>query len=121
MSEIKSLADELRESIRKGTETENPKNGRENEVVTKSKRSAKRTESQEMLSTLFTEILSHELTGKEKLMIRLDDKTVFLLKQLKVSKGIDMNKIISYSLQYFFQKKPELIQYIKESLKSVEL
>ena len=121
MKEIKSLADELRETIRKGAEPESLENQDVEVPDVKKKKLSKKSVSLESLDVLFADILSHELSGKEKLMIRLEDRTVFILKQLKVSKGIDMNKIISYSLQHFFQSKPELIQYIKESLKSVEL
>jgi hypothetical protein len=44
-----------------------------------------------------------------------------MLKQLKVTKGIDMNKLIAYSLDTFFKERPELINYIKASLQTIEL
>lgn len=116
MSGIKSLADELRDSIRKekqsGTTDGSPV--QENKSIPKKKTA-------ETLEHLFENILSHELTGREKLLIRLDDKTVFLLKQLKVAKGIDMNKFIAYSLHTFLKTHPELTRYIKEHIKTLDL
>lgn len=115
MSGIKSLADELRDSIRKDKQS-----GVMDATPIADKGNAKK-KTVEPLEHLFEKILSHELTGREKLLIRLDDRTVFLLKQLKVAKGIDMNKIISYSLHAFLKEHPGLTRYIKEHLKILDL
>lgn len=111
MSGIKSLADELRDSMRKERQPQ-PK---EIPSVEPLKKKA------EALDLLFESILNHELTGREKLLLRLDDKTLFLLKQLKVAKGIDMNKIIAYSLHLFLKTHPEISRYIKEHIKTLDL
>lgn len=116
MSGIKSLADELRDSIRKERLPQAKENG-----TAPAQNTAPKKKQAEPLESLLESILSHELTGQEKLLIRLDDRTVFLLKQLKVAKGIDMNKIISYSLQTFLKEHPELTGYIKEHLKTLDL
>ncbi len=121
MTGIKSLADELRETIKKDggtgdngqTKTPPVKRG----AITKPFKKTSDT----ALETLFKSILAFDLTGREKLLIRLDDRTVFLLKQLKIAKAIDMNKLIAYSLQDFLRNHPELIQYIKENIKTIEL
>lgn len=113
MDSIKTLADELREAIK----TENNSDSR----VSKLNRPSRSAKANKEIDPLFEEILSHKLIGKEKLLIRLDDRTIFFLKQLKVSKGIDMNKIISYSLQYFLKNHPQIAQYIKDSLKNIDL
>ncbi len=115
MSEIKNLADELRDSMRKG------KTLQSNEIPPAESQKDTPEKKTETLERLFEDILSHELTGREKLLIRLDDKTLFLLKQLKVAKGIDMNKIISYSLHQFLKTHPELTRYIKEHIKTLDL
>ena len=121
MTGIKSLADELRETIKKdGAAGQNDLNEtpptKRRTSVKPAKRSADTT-----LETLFESILAYDLAGKEKLLIRLDDRTVFLLKQLKIAKAIDMNKLIAYSLQDFLRQHPELIQYVKENIKTIEL
>lgn len=121
MTGIKSLADELRETIKKDSST-GPDRPAETLPVKKSAvaRPAKKV-ADASLETLFKNILAFELTGQEKLLIRLDDRTVFLLKQLKVAKAIDMNKLIAYCLQDFLRRHPELIQYIKDNIKTIEL
>lgn len=115
MSSIKNLADELRDSMRKG------KTLQSNEIPPAESPKDTTEKKTETLERLFEDILSHELNGREKLLIRLDDKTLFLLKQLKVAKGIDMNKIISYSLHQFLKTHPELTRYIKEQIKTLDL
>ena len=111
MNDIKSLADELRESIRNKSD----KKG----AATKKTKKAESTNP--ALEALFKEIHQYELSGQEKLLIRLDDRTVFVLKQLKVSQGLDMNKTIAFIIKNFLEKNPELTQYIKDSLKSLDL
>lgn len=121
MNQIKTLADELRETIKKD---ENSKSATRPKALStkKEKPSAKNANTIETsVEKLFESMLSYELTGTEKLLIRLDDRTVFVLKQLKIAKSIDMNKLIAYSLQYFLHQHPELIQYIKENIKTIEL
>jgi len=115
MSGIKSLADELRDSMRKG------KPPQANEIPSAELRKDTQKKKTEALDHLFESIQNHELTGRERLLIRLDDKTLFLLKQLKVAKGIDMTKIISYSLYQFLKTYPELTRYIKEHIKTLDL
>lgn len=107
---IKSLADDLRETIRKDGSELKGKPAPKKKPVSKN-----------VSDPIIEEIRTHKLTGQEKLLIRLDDKTIFFLKQLKVTKGIDMNKIISYSLQYFLKKHPQISNHIKETLKNLEL
>lgn len=120
MSQIKSLADELRATIKKDGHTD--LNNSSKIPRKKAKQEVKSKDTLDpSLEKLFANILAYELTGTEKLLIRLDDRTVFLLKQLKIAKAIDMNKFIAYSLQDFLRNHSELIQYIKENIKTIEL
>lgn len=122
MTGIKTLADEIRETIRLGADAEiNPEKEVKKEAKKKERKSNSAPNADGSLEMLINEIRLHQLNGKEKLLIRLDDKTVFFLKQLKVTKGIDMNKIISFSLQSFLKNNPALRKYIKESLNTIEL
>lgn len=108
MNEIRNLADELRESIREGGSK-------------KSRTTGKIAKCSPELDALLDAIALHEIQGKEKLFIRIDAKHNALLKQLKATSGLDMNKIIAYSLRSLFEHHPELIRYIKDSLKHLEL
>jgi len=129
MTAIRSLADELREKMRQQPGVEKPETEKQNqaqpadqEKPVKKKAGKPPPEKPSVeLETLFSELSAYELTGNEKLLIRLDGRTVFMLKQLKVTKGIDMNKLIAYSLDVFFKERPELINYIKASLQTIEL
>lgn len=131
MTAIRSLADELREKMRQhapGTESPDhqekqnqaQKTGQEKAIQKKSGKPPPEKQPPG-LETLLAELTAYELTGNEKLLIRLDVRIVFMLKQLKVTKGIDMNKLIAYSLDTFFKERPELINYIKASLQTIEL
>lgn len=121
MTGIKSLADELRETIKK--DGNSGQNDPDKTLLPKKSTTHKplKKTADAVLEKLFESILGFELTGKEKLLIRLDDRTVFLLKQLKIAKAIDMNKLIAYCLQDFLRQHPELIQYVKENIKNIEL
>lgn len=129
MTAIRSLADELREKMRQqpGTEKSEPEKLTTEQVASQDKPLKKKSgkpppeKPPTDLEALFAELTAYELTGNEKLLIRLDGRTVFMLKQLKVTKGIDMNKLIAYSLEAFFKERPELINYIKSSLQTIEL
>ena len=130
MTAIRSLADELREKMRQqvpGTENHDPKSLDQANTVNDQKPIKKKAgkpppeKKSHELEMLLAQLTAFELTGNEKLLIRLDGRTVFMLKQLKVTKGIDMNKLIAYSLEAFFKERPELINYIKASLQTIEL
>ena len=121
MTGIKSLADELRETIKKDGGTGDNGQAKTPPVKRSAITKPVKKTADTALETLFESILAFELTGREKLLIRLDDRTVFLLKQLKIAKAIDMNKLIAYTLQDFLHTHPELIQYVKENIKTIEL
>ncbi len=130
MTAIRSLADELREKMRQQAPgAESPGSEKQNQIQETGQENAVRKKSGKPppekrppgLETLLAELTAYDLTGNEKLLIRLDSRIVFMLKQLKVTKGIDMNKLIAYSLDTFFKERPELINYIKASLQTIEL
>ena len=129
MTTIRSLADELREKMRQQpginepeTEKQSQPNANNQDKPVKKKAGKPPPEKPlAELEILFAELTAYELTGNEKLLIRLDGRMVFMLKQLKVTKSIDMNKLIAYSLDTFFKERPELINYIKASLQTIEL
>jgi len=129
MTAIRSMADELREKMRQqgsGTDEAIAPSKSEAEVQAEQRPGKKKQgkpppQQTAELETLFSELTAYELSGNEKLLIRLDSRTVFLLKQLKVTKGVDMNKLIAYSLEAFFKERPQLVNYIKATLQTIEL
>lgn len=130
MTAIRSLADELREKMRRQS-PEEPAAGPESPAVDNDgpdkkpgRKKAGKPPPDKVpaeIEILFGELNTYKLTGDEKLLIRLESRTVFMLKQLKIAKGVDMNKLIAYSLDAFFRERPELINYIKASLQNIQL
>lgn len=100
MNEIKSLADELRESMRG--------NGKGKKKTTAGLNPD--------LEKLLGQIQEHPLEGNEKVLVRLNDKSLFMMRQLKTLRGIDLNRFISFCLDRYFSDNPELGTYIKDSL-----
>ena len=115
MSEkIKTLADLLRNKIAEpsiGDEQKPPK------IKKEPKTKINRNQEEEILKS----IRAHEYNGKNMLHPRLDDKTVRMLSQFKIATGVDMNKVIAFSINYLFAQNPELKQIIKTSLENFDL
>ena len=125
MNEIKTLADQLREKIRSGEsdgilpEKKSPLT--ESIPLTKPKKPPKPVISDTQAIAFFTALEAFRLEGTEKSLIRLDSKTMNLLKRIKLAKGIDMNRFIVYSLHQYIAQHPWLSAYIQETLKNSEL
>lgn len=125
MNEIKTLADQLREQIRSGetgsSHLENKDGHAETIVLAKPKKPPKAVVNDTQAAAFFSGFDAFRLEGTEKSLIRLDTKTMNLLKRIKLAKGIDMNKFIVYSLHQFLQQHPWLPAHIQETLKNSEL
>lgn len=127
MTAIRSLADELREKMRQNETTVNEETkeaGATGDVTgekPKKKAGKPPPKLDAELEQLLSAISAFALTGNEKLLIRLDNRTVFLMKQLKVTRSIDMNKLIAYSVDAFLKSHPELIEFIRSTLQTIEL
>ena len=123
MIEIKSLADQLRDTIRSGvnehTSKKQPITDQSGQPTEKKKKNSK-SDSAEALA-LFSALEAFRFEGSEKSMIRVDIKTMNLLKRIKLAKGIDMNKFIVYCLQQYIAQHPWLPNYITETLKNTEI
>lgn len=125
MNEIKSLADQLREKLRNG-ETENPQPKEQKQVakpppVEKRKKPPKTASNETEAQAFFQALESFQLEGTEKSLIRVDSRTMNLLKRIKLAKGIDMNRFIVYSLHQYLGQHPWLAAHIQETLKKTEL
>lgn len=123
MKGIRSLADELRETIK----AQNPTPTAVTAEATKPVRNGHAPPTSDSLAVnqktakLLERVRRHRLTGKDKLLIRLDDRMLYILKQLKVEAGIDMVQFISFSVNEMLDRHPELIDYLKQqSLKNFQ-
>lgn len=125
MNEIKSLADQLREKLR-SSEAESPlqkvqKQPPKPPIMEKPKKPPKKTVDEGKADAFFQALESFRLEGTEKSLIRVDSRTMNLLKRIKLAKGIDMNRFIVYSLHQYLGQHPWLADHIQETLKNTEL
>lgn len=123
MNEIKSLADQLREKLRTGeTESEWPtaKDKTAQGPPTKPRKPPKRFEDDQNATEFFQAIDAFKLEGTEKSLIRVDSRTMNLLKRIKLAKGVDMNRFIVYALHQYIGQHPWLPKHIQETLKNSE-
>lgn len=119
MSDIRSLADELRQAMRSGNGTGGNDPKPAPTAVPTRKKKAKKEDTE--LEALFARISAQGLEGCERLPVRLDGRTVFLLKQLKVIRNIDMNRFVAFCVHSFLEGHPEITDYVRENIKTIEL
>ena len=139
MSEqIKSLADEIRQKLRaeqpsgtsaQGTGGDVPlqavqsSSGPEANPIVASKQaqpfSINYTEAQ--VTKFFQQLEGFAYSGEQKSMIRVDARTMKLLRHLKLVRGVEMNKVIVFALHQMLARHPWLVNYIQDSLKNPDL
>lgn len=121
MSQIKSLAEQLKSKLK------------EQKIVPVTEDAEKRSVQKEMqkpddkhsatedkkISALVSALRDFNLDGQEKILIRLDKRTVAQLKQLKAATNIEMNRVIAFALQNFLKSNPWLKDYISRTLKQM--
>lgn len=123
MNEIKSLADQLREKLRTGeTEKDRPtaKEKAQPALPTELRKPPKRSVNDRKAAEFFQAIDAFKLEGTEKSLIRVDSRTMNLLKRIKLAKGVDMNRFIVYALHQYIGQHPWLPKHIQETLKNSE-
>nr|WP_121270935.1 hypothetical protein [Pedobacter schmidteae] len=140
MSEqIKSLADEIREKLRGeqvpaqgGLDTKGELAPKENTPLVKvtvdplaslsgqtSSPAPAYTEAQ--VAKFFQQLEAFPYHGEQKSMIRVDARTMKLLRHLKLVRGIEMNKVIVFALHQLLARHSWLVSYIQDSLKDPDL
>ena len=119
MNQIKSLADQLREKLRTG-ETANSEAQAPAKPASPSrpKKPPKTATDKNKADTFFASIEAFRPELTEKSMIRVDARTLHLLKRMKLAKGIDMNRFIVYALHQYLGQHPWLPEHIQETLKN---
>lgn len=125
MKEIKSLADQLREELRTA-DSEVARPGNEGKMISKKgtsppKKTIRLSPEQQKIDKFFKAIGEFKLETTEKSMIRVDSRTINLLKRMKLAKGIDMNRFIVYALHQYISQHPWLAKHIQETLKNSDL
>jgi len=111
MSEIKSLADQLRNRMAKP--------GAEVSTVTAPKKKAvKPKDTPAIIDTL----RAYDLKDHKTLVHgRFDAQTAQLLHQLKMATGIEVNRVLCYAVKQLLDSHPEIKTIIKEHLEKFAL
>ncbi|KRT17746.1 hypothetical protein ASU31_00155 [Pedobacter ginsenosidimutans] len=121
MSQIKSLAQQLKHKLeeQKGVpiiddaEKTPVQKERQQPEDKESAREAKK------IAAFLSALREFNMDGQEKILIRLDKRTIAQLKQLKVATNIEMIRVIAFALQNFLKSNPWLNDYISEKLKQM--
>lgn len=122
MTEIKSLADRLRNELRSGEIENKIQEAKNRESPPAPGKKQKKLSSDELKADQFFDaILSFQVETTEKSLIRVDKKTMNLLKRIKLTKGVDMNRFIVYCVHQYIAQHPWLANYINETLKNTAL
>lgn len=111
MSEIKTLADQLRKKMAKPNAVETP-------VAPAKKKTAKPKETPAIIDAL----REYDLTGHKTLVHgRFDAQTAQLLRQLKMATGIEVTRVLCFAVKALLDANPELKATVKEYLENFSL
>lgn len=111
MSEIKTLADQLRNKMAKPDAPEKPAKAAKT-------KSAKPADIPEIVSQLRDLDIS---ANKTLIHARVDAQTAQLIHHLKIATGIEVTRLICFSIRQLFDQNPELKSLIKAHLANFEL
>ncbi|MGQ7856544.1 hypothetical protein ACUN24_20095 [Pedobacter sp. WC2501] len=116
-AEIKTLADEIRKSIRP------PEIGPTNkDPVTHGKSAGRPNQVGVNEPDIIALIRDFDCSGNTHMLHpRLNNRIVQLLNRLKLASGLDMNRVIAFALNRLFEQHPEIKKFIKTSLENFEL
>lgn len=108
MSEIKSLADQLRNSL--SADVKLPVRP----VVSKAKAKPP--------PEILRQILAYDSSGNKSMVhAKLDAETAKLLGHFKMASGVDNIKLVAFAVRHLFATQPELKTYIKNFIQNLEL
>lgn len=121
MSQIKSLAQQLKSKLEEQKGVSVIKDAEKSLVQKESEKTDGKDLDREAkkISALLSALRDFNMEGQEKILIRLDKRTVAQLKQLKVATNIEMNRVIAFALQNFLKSHPWLNDYISQTLKQM--
>ncbi|WP_183573806.1 hypothetical protein HDF18_08380 [Mucilaginibacter sp. X5P1] len=112
MSEIKSLADQLRNKI-SGTDAQP-------EETTKSPKV--RTTKSQPLPPILEQLRAHDLADHKSMVhTRFKNPTAHLLHHFKMATGIEVNKVVGYAVEQFIEQHPEIKTIVKQYLQKLEI
>jgi hypothetical protein len=109
MSEIKSLADQLRGKIA-GKDAQPPL--------------AKKPEKKQpvLQPPVLDELRAYDLANHDSMIhVRFENPTAQVLHHFKRATGIEVNKVVGYAVKQFLEQNPELKAIVKQYLQKLEI
>jgi hypothetical protein len=73
-----------------------------------------------IVASFMENINAFSMDGQEKILIRLDRRSMNLLRRLKLASNIDMTKLIVYAFSDFLSRHSWLSEYISQTLNQSE-
>lgn len=121
MSQIKSLAQQLKSKLEEQKGVSETKDAEKSPVQKGREKTGDRHSATDAkkISALLSALRDFNMNGQEKILIRLDKRTMAQLKQLKAATNIEMNRVIAFALQNFLKSYPWLNDYISQTLKQM--
>lgn len=114
MENLKSLADQLREEMGKPANTKTIKSSKNVTPAPKKTVAAD--------PDLIQAIRAFDNSQcKTMAHVRFDSKTLDLMNKLKIAAGVDVTKLVVFSVHHLFETHPELKQTIRNYLQNLEL
>ncbi|MBS1529746.1 MAG: hypothetical protein JSU01_05535 [Bacteroidetes bacterium] len=112
MSEIKSLADQLRSKI--------ANNGAD--ASGKSPPEKKREKKQPDPPPVLELLRAYDLAGHKSMVhVRFEDPTAQMLHHFKMATGIEVNKVVGFAVKQFVEQNPELKTIVKQYLQKIQI
>jgi len=113
MENMKSLADQIRQQL------VSPHEKKEDQAV-------KKTESKPKAKAAVPEILLaitayDNSANKSMVHVRFDEKTVKIMNQFKMAAGVDVTRLVAFSVKHLFETHPELKTIIKQFIQNTDL
>ncbi|MCX2584309.1 hypothetical protein [Pedobacter sp. MR22-3] len=120
MSQIKSLAEQLKSKLgeQKGILTK-PSGNLANEKRADKKTGKKSTPDTGAIVKFIESLQDFPMDGQEKILIRIDKRSMNILRGFKVASNVDMTRVIVFSLHEFLKSHPWLSDYISQTLNSM--
>ena len=112
MNEIKSLADQVRSKLAK------PDTPEEKPVAQKKKQDKQVL----VLPPIVEQLRAYDISDHKSMAhIRFDTQTSQMLHHLKMATGIEVTRVICFSVKQLFDQHPELKTIIKQYIQKLEL
>jgi len=121
MSQIKSLAEQLKSKLeeQKGIPLIHGVEDKPSQSEDGKPNNPHEAKEAKKIAAFLSALQDFNMDGQEKILIRLDKRTVAQLKQLKVATNIEMIRVIAFALQQFLKSHPWLNSYISQTLKQM--